>query len=416
MQEQLMAVIKMLHKLFVSSQLKVSQNRNRTDLFASRVLKNASAPNLLKFANGMIEDLQCELGSMGTPEFYEFQKVANSEDGLQILEFVREYPELFAVMVATKKEDWPQLKDAIQGIEIPQSQKDKGQVRERSAFDIPIKFTTLSNFEHGSDKSAGNAKLFRRTKVRTKQGYIVELPFFGGNSFRGQMRDLLTKDYFGQLGLKWSSSKPPVEMWMFYVLSEGGGLDGKKEAIKEIGKHLDEILGKNGAQKIDGIDHLRNMIPPLSILGAALATRSVDGRIMVADSRPRCYEWGTGDAPVHTLFDWTFATKHEDFEGHKENTSMIYDAEIIVEGVVFDGGIDVVDHMTDIERSCLGRGLELMQKHGHLGGGSRRGHGKVEFEFENLPNSKPYEDYMSENREKILKFLEDIGAIKKGLF
>jgi hypothetical protein len=47
MQEQLMAVIKMLHKLFVSSQLKVSQNRNRTDLFASRVLKNMSAPNLI---------------------------------------------------------------------------------------------------------------------------------------------------------------------------------------------------------------------------------------------------------------------------------------------------------------------------------------------------------------------------------
>ena len=140
-------------------------------------------------------------------------------------------------------------------------------------------------------------------------------------------------------------------------------------------------LGANGAQRAVGIQEFRELLVLLSLLGTALGNRSITGRIMIADLYPQCAEWGYDTTlSVDELFEWQFLTRREDFEGHIENTSMIAVTECLKAGTILHGGIDIDGHISDLEKSALGRGLELLQEYGKLGGKTGRGIGRVDIE------------------------------------
>jgi hypothetical protein len=154
----------------------------------------------------------------------------------------------------------------------------------------------------------------------------------------------------------------------------------------------------------------------LSLLGVALGNRILSGRINVGDFKPCCLEWGSGDEPVAGLFDWTYLTRREDNDDHTtgENSSMIVNTECLKSGTVLLGGIDVFGAITDVERSCLGFGLKLLQAHGYIGSENRRGQGQVSVEIENSPDESVYLRYLENNKNEIMDYLGQIGAIDIG--
>jgi len=414
MQEQLMAVIKMLHMTWSLMNLQTSKKRNKTDIFVSRVVKNINRENLSKFMDDLIIDLKVNIGFLKHQEYRDFLKVAHSEHADSILAFIRTYPNEVSSAAAMSPEHYDEVKDIFSLIDIPKIKANKGRAYPPSKpYDIPITFRTVSPLAHGSDQTVGNSMLFRRTEVLSDTGATLNLPYFSGNAFRGKMRRLLAAHYLDSIGLKPNKSKPPVELWFFYSLYSGGMLDQSKKVIKDMdSKALEKLLGASGSTKLDGITEFRNMVLPLSVLGSAVGTRIIEGRIMASDFRPRCYEWGTGDIPAESLFRWTFGTKREDYEKHEENSSMIYDTEVVREGAVFDGGIDLRGHTIDIEKSCLGRGLQLMIDEGYVGGASRTGFGRIDLQIENLPSPAKYDTYLADHKDVILDYLKTIKAVK----
>jgi hypothetical protein len=151
----------------------------------------------------------------------------------------------------------------------------------------------------------------------------------------------------------------------------------------------------------------------ISALGCSLGNRIIEGRANFGDFRPRCYEWNSGPQKVSELMTWEYLTRREDHEGHDdgENKSMIATTECLKAGVILDGGIDMRGHASDLERSVIGRGLWLMQQHGYIGANARRGFGRVAISAENAPDKTLYENYMKENKDRIVNFLEGLGAL-----
>jgi CRISPR/Cas system CSM-associated protein Csm3 (group 7 of RAMP superfamily) len=133
----------------------------------------------------------------------------------------------------------------------------------------------------------------------------------------------------------------------------------------------------------------------------------------MCDFHPQCIEWDTGVIPVGNLFEWAYLTRREDYENHEEgkNVSMIVNTECLKAGTVLDGGMDISEHLTEIERACIGMGLKLLQDTGYIGAENRRGLGQVDIKIENAPNYEAYETYLREKRLEILTYLEEIGAI-----
>jgi hypothetical protein len=205
-----------------------------------------------------------------------------------------------------------------------------------------------------------------------------------------------------------------VALWFFHALYSGGCLEEDSTAAKSLGS----ALGANGAVKCSGITRLRDMIPPLSLLGAALGNRIVGGRIHVCDARPRCRQWGTGEQDVSELFDWVYLTRHEDYEawnkgeGEDAHTGMIANTEVLKAGVILDAGINIGDHVSDLESGCLWRGLELLRDAGRLGAQNARGLGQVAIEVGNCPDAAAYDAYLAEHKTEILEYLASIKAVE----
>jgi len=68
-------------------------------------------------------------------------------------------------------------------------------------------------------------------------------------------------------------------------------------------------------------------------------------------------------------------------------------------------------HANEVEKAAVARGLLLLEEHGRLGAESRRDLGGVVFEFDNLPDPKPYDDFMLKKKDEILEFLNEIDAL-----
>lgn len=265
----------------------------------------------------------------------------------------------------------------------------------------------MSPFAHGGDNKAGNATLFRRQDIMCQNGAVVSLPFYAGNAFRGSLRDILADDFIKSLGMVPRRDRPPVNLWFFHVLYAGGALEEASQATKSVIKKM----GDNGAAKATGIYEFRDNLPNISLIGAAMGNRILSGRAMFADFRPQCKEYTTGDKPVDELFEWTFLTRHENHEDHEEHHGMIANTECLKAGIRMDGGIDMSEHISDLEKSALGRALEIVQGKGYLGAENRRGLGKVKIEYDNIPDSASYINYLKNNKDKIIDYLKEVDAL-----
>lgn len=387
-----------------NSDLKIK--RGFADFIADRLIQATTQPTLLSMIEKLAGLLNAKIDSIDSAKMAIFMENINSDDSKDVLNWLREYPRVTAMIVTQGSNDY---EECIKDIDIPASAIEKGVAFPTTIPEISIEIMCLSPLAHGADTKAGNATIFRRMQVLSTTGQVLSLPFYAGNALRGQMRDLLADHYLKALGLVPRKDNPPCNLWFFHSLYAGGALEENSTQEKALSKKL----GNNGSLRAEGIYELRDRIPPISVLGTALGNRVLSGRVNFCDFRPQCLEWGNGNVSVGNLFEWTYLTRREDYENHKDgdNSSMIANTECLKSGTVLVGGIDISNHVTDIERACIGKGLSLIQESGYIGAESRRGFGKVEVKISNLPDPSIYDEYIEDNKEQILVYLEDIGAI-----
>ena len=402
--EILKIVVSMTRAIYWKSGMKTK--RNFSDFFSDRMTTACTEPSMLAAMNRLAQSVDCSYGEIDTGQVAEFVRACAEPDCPDVYAWMRQYPRIVTACCSMKTDD---LNAVLESIQI-ESATATGTALPSAAPEVRLIVRLLSPMAHGSDTKAGNNTLFRRMHVLSTAGDILMLPFYSGNAIRGQMRDLLVDDLLRRLDLKPRRDNPPVALWFFHALYSGGALEENSPAEKGIVK----LRGKNGAARAEGFYELRNTLPALSVLGAAIGNRILAGRCQMHDLRPRCIEWATGDIPVASMFDWTFLTRREDHEGHDDNnnSSMIANTEVLKAGVTLDGGIDIDRPATDLERSAIGHGIQLLSSRGFLGAENRRGLGSVEITAENLPSPKRYTDFMDQNKNRIMSFLEEIGAAK----
>lgn len=378
-------------------------SRGRLDMFADRLVKAASEPTLPAAMEHLLRAVNASADSIHPPLVTKMIAVASSVDGPRVLRWWREQAKLVTMLAGTR--DQQLVADTLAAIELPAAAID-GVATSRGGYPITIRATCESPLAHGSDGKAGNATIFRRMQVLVEGGSIT-LPYYAGNAIRGQMRDLMADHFLTSVGLRADRSTPAVSMWFFYALYSGGALEENSEATKALKKQL----GDHGAIRATGIRQFREMLPGLSLLGCALGNRVLPGHCQIADLRPVCREWGTGDRPVAELMSWEYLTRREDHEDHLVHHGMIANTEVMRTGALLEGGIDHDDAIAAVELSALGRGIRLFEQRGMLGAENRRGLGKVRFEIKGCPDPALYDAFLAERKNDILKYLESVGAL-----
>jgi hypothetical protein len=398
-----------LRDIAMANDIKIK--RGFADFVADRIIQASCAPDLLKMAEKFIGLMNADLNALKYNSFLDFLPVAAGEKSYAVLSWLRSYPKIAGMLITMKEsESFKAGLGFISDLSVD-SVKDKGQAIPLPECKISVKFKTLAPFSHGGDTKAGNATLFRRCKILTDKKHTDELPFYGGGAFRGQMRDLLADHFLKAIGFIPSKANPPVSLWFFHALYSGGALEENSAQAKALGAKM----GNSGIAKISGLTDFRNMVPMLSVLGSALGNRIIEGCVNFNDFVPECYEWGTGTKSYYDYLDWQFLTRREDYENYEkdEHSGMIANTECICAGVNFTSGIDYRIHISELEKSVIGKGLELMAQYGYLGAENRRGFGKAIIEYSGAESGKAYDEYLAENTPVILSYLNEITALNK---
>jgi len=404
-----------------------------------------------------------EMQYISPPKLAAFMQVTTHADAGAMLAWLRENAKIAAAILTLKSDkrddkvtfevipppkddvlikyqdvqDTEEYRQILEAIDLPPADqvKNTGHALTQRQHDIPIKMTCLSPLSHGGDMKAGNSTLFRRQQVISTTGCLLTLPYIDGNAPRGLLRDFLGIHLLSSLtdhpfkNIQWGIRNPkglkdtiirffqefsggkPSKLWLYHALFSGGALEENSSAMKKI----HQKLGGNGASNAAGIHEFRNMIPMLSVLGSALGNRIINGSINVCKFEPECAEYGTGDLHEFDLMTWNFITRRDDDEDRpldEKSHAMIANTECLKAGTVLHGGIDYHLIATDVELSCVGKGLELWRDYGFFGAANRHGLGEIRLEFD-APSGDLYESYIADNKAKILQYFEDIGGINE---
>lgn len=408
----------------------VKSKRTKYDYFSDKLRQAASMNTLYDMFEKLCSLMECSIDSLqysyNKATFRDFCRGANHPDAPSVLNWLRKNAVL-AIMTCLQRRIWDEtLHDGkggyvdndeffsiVKGFDIPDVQT-SGKTKPIQDFDINITATCLSPLSHGGDSKMGNATPFRRYAVMCDDGNtFMDLPAISGNSYRGLMRDLLSDSFLSEIGITPDKTRSPVARWFFHIIYEGGALKGVDKETKKI----TDKLGKNGAINPQGLYELRDMIPHISLLGAAVGNRMIEGRIYTNKLRPVCREWGfQTDITADSLLSWEFLTRKTDEEEYENHTGMIANTEVLKTGTVLKGGIDISSHTRDLEKSCLSFGLWLLKERGYLGAQNSKGIGRVDLQYKfkgEKTKFHRYADYLKNNREKIREYLMDIGAIEK---
>jgi len=256
---------------------------------------------------------------------------------------------------------------------------------------------------HGSDEDFGMEQRLRTIEMAVRENgdlYHEDIPVISGNSLRGQLRDLLAKDFLTRI----SDDEDPVKLGDTLSNTFWSGGDRQKSAGS----------GKVNRRMLNGI---REHIPTLSLLGGALADQIFSGRFNMGMLTPIATETEsyTGRESDHSVFEFvdeTFYTRMDDRVGGRQGDEgkqqMKYTVQILTPGTRFDHWM-ALEGASEVEQACLGHAMDLFKASPHVGGQKAVGHGKVEFEYDDpLPDAQPYLDFIDHNREEIREFVEDL--------
>lgn len=277
---------------------------------------------------------------------------------------------------------------------------------------IPIFLEAKSQIHHGGDNKTGSETLFRRQEYLVGNTYI-DCPLIHGNALRGVWRREIMEDLGERLdlGYKDEAASFQVNKDVYHALFTGGQF--KEVAEKDSGK----IFFKLKKQ-------MRNLIPPLSLLGTAFMSQQIEGKLNISHLLPLCSElehYLPSEIPkkfqnrlnlsVFEQLEFMFQTRKDELrEQRKEGeqaVQMLIKYEVMKPGTVFYAEAKLIDY-SDLDLSCFAHLLDLWGTNPHIGGKSAVGLGSVKPYITMEADSSLYLEFIETNRDKITKFLEDL--------
>ena len=272
-------------------------------------------------------------------------------------------------------------------------------------------WTALSPIHHGASDDYGNTKLILSLPTVivnpvTNEKEVDNIPTIHGNTVRGYLRRLIMDDYLTLLDYELDSKK------VYHFLFTGGLL----EALDNNDK---------GAINLGMKKEIREMIPPISLLGSALGNQMIQGKLKVGMGDIVCSETkeyinnSNDNFSAYNLKAIDFGTRLDDLKEEKENDDdqahqMKYEFETLIRGTKFTHEF-VLENCNPVEKACFKRMFELWESRPYVGGKSATGYGKLELDYPmiNELSSKEYTDYIKNNKDKISDFLDGLVKIWK---
>lgn len=263
--------------------------------------------------------------------------------------------------------------------------------------------TALSPIHSGSDESTGNEKTLRTLTHNLPTG-PEEVPVVSGNAIRGMLRRLIMADLLERVGFVPTDAKGQVRL--YHSLFAGGVLEAVDE--KDSG-YIDLALKRQ----------IREILPPVALLGTAIRNQMMEGKLDVAYAVPRAKElvgFLRDDqarpitATLADLRKLTFNTRHDEMaqDAKQEGGSssqMIHSWEYIPAGTEFEHSF-VLRECSEVEAACVGHMIALWLARPRMGAKSGTGNGVVRLEYHDIPDPAPYLAFVEARKDDILKMLQ----------
>ncbi|WP_439033266.1 RAMP superfamily CRISPR-associated protein [Gordonia terrae] len=242
-----------------------------------------------------------------------------------------------------------------------------------AVFDFDITATTSIVHRDDTRNATSVQSLFRREKVLTPAGEVAVVPIISGNAWRGVLRrtgeTLLAEalDYNGQL--------TPAAA---HLLRNGGFL---RKSTREMTPEQER--------------ELKTLVPLIGLFGGAANARVMSGKLVVSKVVPVAADTlhllptpppdGPIPPSVHTILGQESTSHSNDLPATNPATGgetgegfspIRLDTETLIAGTRLSGQIRLT-HATGIEYALLVDLLKHFATHGHLGGRTAAGHGRV---------------------------------------
>lgn len=220
----------------------------------------------------------------------------------------------------------------------------------------------ISHNEIGADM--GNVTLFRRM-ARVVDGRVLRLPVISAGALRGVVRRLLWRETFEACGLSRETVGSPAWDRLYAALANGGTIEAAETRVVP-----------------DVIRARRAAMPVLSLLGSALYTSHMAGRLQLSHAWLLCAELGgaPGALPADDLLTETSTVRHADLEEQDPDVSKVGPMPTTVEVVIAGAAFEARAHVSGgLESSAFAHGLELIRT---IGGKSGQGNGAVRVEHD----------------------------------
>ena len=265
--------------------------------------------------------------------------------------------------------------------------------------------TALSPIHHGGSEDYGTTKLILTLPTviinpLTGKEEIDNIPAIHGNAIRGYLRRLIMDDFLTQLDYELDSKK------VYHFLFTGGILEALDSKDK-------------GAINLSLKKKIRELIPPISLVGSALGNQMIQGKLKVgmadivcAETKHYIEEYSDYDFSAYHLKGSDFGTRLDDLkEGKTEEDEqahqMKYEFETLIRGTKFTHEF-ILEDCNSIEKACFHRMMSLWEERPYLGGKSGTGYGKVRLDYQGIDDLTDisYLNYLHDRKEEISNLLD----------
>ena len=272
--------------------------------------------------------------------------------------------------------------------------------------------TALSPIHHGGSEDYGTTKLILTLPTviinpLTGKEEIDNIPTIHGNAIRGYLRRLIMDDFLTQLDYELDSKK------VYHFLFTGGILEALDSKDK-------------GAINLSLKNEIRELIPPISLVGSALGNQMIQGKLKVgmadivcAETKHYIEEYSDYDFSAYNLKGSDFGTRLDDLkEGKTEEDEqahqMKYEFETLIRGTKFTHEF-ILEDCNSIEKACFHRMMSLWEERPYLGGKSGTGYGKIRLDYQGIDDLTDisYLNYLHDRKEEISNLLDELVKIWK---
>jgi len=264
---------------------------------------------------------------------------------------------------------------------------------------LDIRMKLKSPLCHFGDEKTGTMQLARTMKFEY-EGEYIDAPVLSGNAFRGELRRIAMRDYLERIGV----IEEGISAKLYYLLFTGGALTSGSRYV-EVGERR----------------KMRELCPPLSLLGSAIGDQIPEGKMKVGIFKPVCKEIAafTGIESNKSFYDMLeeiFYTRRDDLKSkdfnisneakHENAIQMKYEMQCISAGAELVGSI-MIENSNTVEEACLMSTLDRFKQSPFVGGKSATGHGEVEIIYA-CSSAQPYYDYIEVKKAEMIIWLRDL--------